>query len=110
MRDYRTGEVMRMDPKLMDILYVLRGKLDSAAPFQLISGYRSPKTNAMLRQRSGGVAKHSLHMEGRAADVYLPDRDLKVLRRAALSLKAGGVGYYPKPGFVHVDTGRVRFW
>jgi uncharacterized protein YcbK (DUF882 family) len=110
MRDFRTGEVERMDPKLMDILYVLRGKLDSTAPFQLISGYRSPKTNAMLRQRSSGVAKRSLHMQGRAADVYLPGRDLKTLRKAALALKAGGVGYYPKPGFVHLDTGRVRFW
>ena len=110
MRDYRTDEVVRMDPTLMDTLYVLRGKLDSRAPFQVVSGYRSPKTNAMLRAQSGGVAKRSLHMRGMAVDVFLPDRDLGSLRKAALALKAGGVGYYPKPGFVHLDTGRVRAW
>lgn len=110
MRDYRTDEVERMDPALVDMLYALRGKLDSRAPFQVVSGYRSPRTNAMLRAQSGGVAKRSLHMRGMAVDVFLPDRDLKSLRNAALAMKAGGVGYYPKPGFVHLDTGRVRFW
>lgn len=110
LRDHRTGDVARMDPALMDLLHTLRGKVDSHAPFQVISGYRSPKTNAQLHRKSNGVAKRSLHMQGRAIDVYLPDRDLKVLRKAALAMKAGGVGYYPKSGFLHVDTGRVRFW
>ena len=110
LRDHRTGEVTRMDPKLMDLLYSLRRNVDSDAAFQIISGYRSPKTNALLRGKSRGVAKRSLHMQGRAIDLALPGRDLKGLRKAALAMKAGGVGYYPKPGFLHLDTGRVRFW
>jgi uncharacterized protein YcbK (DUF882 family) len=79
-------------------------------PFHVISGYRSPKTNAMLAKNSSGVAKHSLHMDGLAVDIRLPGRDLSSLHRAALSMKAGGVGYYPVSDFVHVDVGRVRQW
>lgn len=108
--DWRTGEITKMDPKLFDLLYTLRRRMDSDGPFDLVSGYRSPATNAQLRKKSKGVAKKSLHMSGMAADIYLPDRKLSVLRKAALELKAGGVGYYPKPGFVHVDTGKVRSW
>jgi uncharacterized protein YcbK (DUF882 family) len=110
MRDHRTGDVARMDPRLMDLLYALRRKLGSGEAYPIVSGYRSPRTNAMLRQNSSGVAKRSFHMQGRAVDVFLPDRDLKAVRRAALGMKAGGVGYYPNPGFLHLDTGRPRAW
>src|SRR3569832_2085999 len=110
MRDYRNGEVKIIDHELLDLLYSLNQHLRSARPFHVISGYRSPATNAMLAARSNGIAKHSLHMEGMAMDIYLPDRALGELRRAALNLRRGGVGYYPKSNFVHVDTGRVRSW
>lgn len=110
MRDWRTGEVWDMDPKLLDLLYALRRRMDSTAPFDLISAYRSPKTNAKLAANSGGVAKRSLHMRGMASDISLPERDLQALHQTALSLQAGGVGLYSKSGFIHVDTGRVRRW
>ncbi|MGF1594255.1 MAG: DUF882 domain-containing protein [Kiloniellaceae bacterium] len=110
LRDWRSGEVWEMDPQLFDLLYALRSRLDSKQPFELISGYRSPQTNAGLAANSGGVAKRSLHMQGRATDIRLPERDLKAVHKAALSLQAGGVGLYSKSGFVHVDTGRVRQW
>jgi uncharacterized protein YcbK (DUF882 family) len=110
LRDYRTDEVKDIDPSLLDLLYVLRKKLDTSEPFGVISGYRSPATNAMLRQAGHGVAKHSYHMKGMAIDIRLPDHRLADLHRAALSLKAGGVGYYPASNFVHVDTGPVRHW
>jgi uncharacterized protein YcbK (DUF882 family) len=110
LRDFRNGEVKAIDRQLLEQLHRLHRKLDSHGPFNVISGYRSPETNAKLRQNGGGVAKKSLHMQGMAIDVALPDRELKVVRKAALAMKAGGVGYYPKSGFVHLDTGRVRFW
>jgi uncharacterized protein YcbK (DUF882 family) len=110
LRDWRSGEVWEMDPQLFDLLYALRSRLDSKQPFELISGYRSPQTNAGLAANSGGVAKRSLHMQGKATDIRLPERDLKAVHKAALSLQAGGVGLYSKSGFVHVDTGRVRQW
>jgi len=110
LRDWRTGEIGQMDPKLLDILHQLKGRLRADGPFHIISGYRCPRTNAMLASRSGGVAKKSLHMEGKAIDIALPGRKLAEVRQAALELKLGGVGYYPKSGFVHVDTGRVRQW
>lgn len=110
LRDYRTDEVKPIDRGLLDLLHLLRGRLDSSAPFHVVSGYRSPATNKMLAKRSGGVARKSLHMRGMAVDVSLPGRDLATLRRAARSLKLGGVGYYPNPGFVHLDVGRVRYW
>jgi len=110
LRDFRNGEIKAIDPRLLDQLHRLHGKLGSREPFNVISGYRSPETNAKLRQNSNGVAKKSLHMQGMAIDVALADRDLKVVRKVALAMKAGGVGYYPKSGFVHLDTGRVRFW
>ena len=110
LRDFRTGDQHQIDPQLFDILSSLSAVTGSKAPFQVISAYRSPHTNAMLRESGRGVAKSSLHLEGRAIDIRLSDVPLADLRDAALSLKAGGVGYYPGPEFVHVDTGRVRDW
>ncbi len=110
LRDFRTDNIEPIDPELLDLLYALRRRMDSKAPFHIISGYRSPKTNAMLRQRSRSVAKRSYHTRGMAVDVRLPGRELNHLRRAALALKRGGVGYYPASDFIHVDTGPVRFW
>lgn len=110
LRDHRNGEVHAMDPRLFDLLYALRGVLDTSVPFQIISGYRSPRTNAMLANHSDGVARHSLHTEGLAIDIRVPGRALATVRDAALSLRGGGVGYYRRSDFVHVDTGRVRAW
>jgi uncharacterized protein YcbK (DUF882 family) len=110
LRDFRTGDVKPIEVELLDLLHDLRERVDSSAPFHVISGYRSPATNAMLRAQSGGVARHSLHLDAKAADVRLPGVPLAELRRAALSLRRGGVGFYPGPEFVHVDTGRVRAW
>jgi len=110
LRDFRTGERHRMDPALLDLLHELALATSSAAPFQVVSGYRSPQTNAALRARGGGQARHSLHMEGRAIDVRLADVPSEALRDAALALSRGGVGFYRAEDFVHVDTGRVRRW
>ena len=110
LRDYRTGEAAAMDRELMDLLYAIRTKSGNTKPFRIISGYRSPKTNAMLNKKTSGVAKKSLHMEGKATDINLPGTDLAQLRKIAMHIKGGGVGFYPKSGFVHVDVGRVRYW
>ena len=110
LRDYRTGETHPIDLKLYDLLHVLQSRLGTEGVYHIISGYRSPKTNAMLRKHSRGVAKRSLHMQGRAIDIRLQGVDLATLRKTALQMRRGGVGYYPKSGFVHVDTGRVRQW
>lgn len=110
LRDHRTGERFPIDPRLMDVMYVLRHRLDSAKMFEIFSGYRSPKTNARLRRASHGVATRSLHMSGQAIDLNLPGTSLKKLRQAAIAIKTGGVGYYPSSHFVHIDTGRVRQW
>ena len=110
LRDFRTGDVHVIEPKLLDLLTSLRGKLETQAELQVISGYRSPKTNAMLRASSDGVAATSLHMKGMAIDIRIPGRPLARVRDAALNLAVGGVGYYPKSDFVHVDVGRVRRW
>ncbi|HVQ29359.1 MAG TPA: DUF882 domain-containing protein [Vicinamibacteria bacterium] len=110
LRDPLTGDVHAIDPALFDILNDLRLATRSRSPFQVISGFRSAQTNAMLRAKSGGVAKHSLHMEGRAIDVRLSDTRSAVLRDAAIELQRGGVGYYGGPDFVHVDTGNIRRW
>jgi uncharacterized protein YcbK (DUF882 family) len=110
LRDFRTNDVHPIDAKLLDLLNTLHHKLGSSVPFSVISGYRSPKTNATLAEASNGVAKHSLHMEGQAIDIHLEDVALKDLRRGAIALKRGGVGYYPASDFVHVDVGRVRTW
>ena len=110
LRDWRSGEVWDMDPQLFDLLYALRQRLDSSAPFELISGYRSPQTNATLASNSNGVAKRSLHMEGRAIDVRLHRCSCSTLRDLALAVQKGGVGYYRRSDFVHLDTGRFRTW
>lgn len=110
MRDWRTGETHEIDPALYDALHAIAGKLETRAPFGIISGYRSPTTNAMLNARSSGVAKKSQHMLGKAIDVRLSGVELSNLHKAALAVGAGGVGYYPSSDFVHVDTGRVRQW
>ncbi|HED18156.1 MAG TPA: DUF882 domain-containing protein [Gammaproteobacteria bacterium] len=110
LRDHRSGEVHPMDKRLLDLLYVLQQTTGTRGAFHIISGYRSPQTNQKLRAQSSGVAKRSLHMQGRAVDIRLPGCELKHLRDAALSLKAGGVGFYARSDFIHVDTGRVRRW
>jgi len=110
LRDFRTDEVHEIDPGLLDLLHGLTGATASRRPYEVISGYRSPATNQMLRRRSEGVAAGSLHMVGQAIDIRLEDVPLARLRKAALALRGGGVGYYPAPNFVHVDTGRVRAW
>ena len=113
LRDFRTDEVTAIDVKLLDLLNALDGALQTRDPYHVISGYRSPQTNAMLRTRGGahaGVASRSLHMVGKAIDIRVPGVPLKELHRAAVSLKRGGVGIYPTSNFVHVDVGRVRYW
>ena len=110
LRDFRANEVKPIDPALLDLLVRAQRRLGTAEPYQVISGYRSPLTNAMLHANSEGVAVHSLHIEGRAIDISVPGRSLSQVRGAALALQGGGVGYYPKSGFVHMDTGRVRWW
>jgi uncharacterized protein YcbK (DUF882 family) len=110
LRDWRANEIQPIDPSLLDYLFDLRRAMDSTAPFHVISGYRSPKSNEMLRKQSPGVAKNSLHIRGKAIDVSLPGRDLAKLRKTAVAMRRGGVGYYPALGFVHVDTGRFRTW
>lgn len=110
LRDFRTGDVAPIDRRLLVLLDRLHTTLESRAPFDVISGYRSAATNAMLRRSGGGVAKASYHMRGMAIDISVPDRGLDDLRRTALALRQGGVGYYPESGFVHVDVGPVRSW
>ena len=110
LRDHYSGDVGTIDPQVFDLLHRVQREFGGGRAFEVISGYRCPATNNQLREtRGGGVAKHSLHMEGRAIDVRLPGVSLADLRDAAVSLKAGGVGYYPSQ-FVHLDTGRVRRW
>jgi uncharacterized protein YcbK (DUF882 family) len=99
-----------MNTDLLNLLYVISRDLDTADPFHIISGYRSPSTNRMMRKKSKGVSRNSYHMFGKAIDVCLPDIRLDKLRRAAVRLEAGGVGYYPDSEFVHVDIGPVRHW
>jgi len=110
LRDHRTGEVKPIDTRLLDLAHALGESLRDHGPFHVISGYRSPKTNALLRAGGNGVAGKSLHLQGKALDIRLPGTDLPVLHCAAVDLKGGGVGYYPGPNFVHIDVGRVRYW
>lgn len=109
-RDFRNGDIKAIDTRLLDILYAISRKVDSNASMYLISGYRSPETNEKLRQNSSGVARKSLHMLGHAADIRIPGVKTADLRNIAIDLGGGGVGYYPKSDFVHVDIGRVRQW
>lgn len=110
LRDFRSGESHAIDPTLLDQLHDIQAALGKTSRVEIISGYRSPKTNDMLRSKSNGVARRSLHMQGRALDIRLTGVPTNDLRAAARELQGGGVGYYPKPKFVHIDTGRVRFW
>jgi uncharacterized protein YcbK (DUF882 family) len=110
LRDFRANEIKAIDLRLLDLLHRLNASLETSQPFHVISGYRTAATNAMLRGASAGVALHSLHIDGMAIDIRVPGHDLAVLRRAALALRGGGVGYYPQSDFVHVDVGRVRTW
>jgi len=110
LRDFRTGEEHVIDPRLLDLLHQLQQGSGNPNPFQIISGYRSPKTNAQLRTASNGVAKKSLHMQGKALDIRLPGTPLKELHRLACDAKVGGVGLYTRSNFVHIDTGTVRYW
>jgi len=110
LRDYRTGDIYPIHPQLLDLLDAVATRTESKSPFQVISGYRSAATNAMLHERSAEVAKKSFHLEGMAIDIRLPDVDLDRLHAAALSLGRGGVGYYPESNFVHIDVGPVRTW
>jgi uncharacterized protein YcbK (DUF882 family) len=110
LRDHRTGDVYRMDENLLDLLYLLQTRTGRKDSFHIISGYRSPATNAKLHALSDGVAKRSYHMQGKAVDIRLPGYDLGKLHQAALALKAGGVGCYPSSNFIHVDVGPVRRW
>lgn len=110
LRDHRSGEAIHMDHALLDQVHTLQQHLEHKGTIEIISGYRSPTTNAILARNSSGVAKKSYHMLGQAIDLRMPGVALKDLRKAALKMKAGGVGYYPNSNFVHLDTGRPRFW
>jgi uncharacterized protein YcbK (DUF882 family) len=110
LRDFRTGDVHPIDVPLLDLLTELHRKTGSKQPFQIISGYRSPKTNSTLAAESNGVAKRSMHLDGKAIDIRLADVRLTDLHATAVSMKRGGVGMYVASDFVHVDTGRVRYW
>lgn len=110
LRDHRVDEVHSIDPITLDLMAAISRKLGASRPFEIVSGYRSPKTNALLARKSSGVAKKSYHMQGKAVDLRLPGVPLKTVRKAALNLRMGGVGYYPKSNFVHIDSGRVRSW
>ncbi|TKI07504.1 YcbK family protein [Martelella alba] len=109
-RDFRLNKIIKIDPRLFDHLYRLQTLLETSRPVQLISGYRSRETNNELRARSSGVAKHSYHTLGRAMDFHIEGIQLANIRKAALKLRMGGVGYYPSSHFVHIDTGPVRTW
>jgi len=112
MRDFRSGDIHPIDPQLLDVLWKVQHSLKNSRPFEIISAYRSPKTNMMLRNRSvhSGVAEKSMHLTGQAIDIRLPGSALSDVRDAAKELKRGGVGYYADSDFVHVDTGKVRYW
>ena len=110
LRDHRANEVHAMDPRLMDFLYDLLTEVDNHGEVHIISGYRSPKTNAKLCKKSKGVARRSRHIQGQALDFRLPGTETAVLRDMARKMKRGGVGYYKKSDFIQIDTGRVRNW
>lgn len=109
LRDHRNGQVHPIDVKLLDLLYVIT-KLSGRDRIVVISGYRSPETNERLHRRGRGVARESYHTKGMAVDIKVEGMSLHTLRDIALSLRAGGVGYYPRSGFVHLDTGEFRYW
>jgi uncharacterized protein YcbK (DUF882 family) len=110
MRDWRNNKALRIDTRTVDIVSATHKMLDTDEPYMLVSGYRSPETNAMLRSRSGAVAKNSLHLKGQAADLRLTSRSVDQMARAALACHGGGVGRYSRSNFVHMDCGQVRTW
>lgn len=110
MRDWRTGTTIQIDTRTVDIMAASHRLMDVNEPYMLLSGYRSPQTNAMLRSQSSGVARNSLHMRGQAADLRLQGRSVSQMARAAISCRAGGVGRYSGSNFVHMDCGQVRSW
>jgi len=110
LRDHRTNQVHPIDPMTLDLMAAISRKVGAKQPFEIISGYRSPQTNKALNKQSRGVAKNSYHMQGKAIDLRLPGVPLKAVRKAALELRMGGVGYYAKSDFVHIDSGKVRSW
>ncbi|PWC34655.1 hypothetical protein TSO352_24705 [Azospirillum sp. TSO35-2] len=111
LRDHRTNAVHPIDPKLLDLVHALGRKIGRRGPVEIVSGYRSPESNAMLHEADGsGVAQNSFHMRGMAIDLRVPGMSTRNLQRAALSLRGGGVGYYPESNFVHVDVGPLRHW
>ena len=109
-RDSRSGKEREININLLDMLFELKEQLKSKEPYHVISGYRTPKSNAMLSKRNKGVAKNSLHMYGKAVDISMPGYSLSGIRKAAMKLRAGGVGYYPRSKFLHLDVGEVRYW
>jgi uncharacterized protein YcbK (DUF882 family) len=110
MRDWRNGQAVAIDTRTVDIIAATHRLLEVSEPYMLLSGYRSPQTNAMLRSQSSGVARNSLHMRGQAADLHLDSRSVNQIARAAVACQAGGVGRYSGSGFVHMDCGNVRSW
>lgn len=110
MRDHRTGDIKPVDPLLLDVLHRLTLTIVPPSPINIISGYRSPSTNAALRKVTSGVAANSLHMEGRAIDIRIPGCRTEAIRELAVNMQSGGVGYYPRSDFVHLDTGPFKVW
>ena len=110
LRDHRSGDAHPMDPRLLDLMAATHRRLGTKGAIHIISGYRSPATNAMLAAATDGVANGSLHMSGKAVDIRVPGTTTRTVGRAAKSLKGGGVGTYPGSKFVHLDTGRIRYW
>ncbi|MBL8659046.1 MAG: DUF882 domain-containing protein [Rhodospirillales bacterium] len=110
LRDYRINEIKPVSPQLLDLLYALGGRLGTGGAFEVLSGYRSAETNALLGQRNRGVAKHSLHIEAKAIDIMVPGVGAREVARVARDMRGGGVGYYPRHSFVHVDIGDIRTW
>ena len=110
LRDHRNDKIAEMDPKLIVLLNDVSDKFGDSQVLHIISGYRSPESNAKLAAASGGVAKHSMHMDGKAIDIRVPGKNLVHVHKAAMAARGGGVGYYPDSQFVHMDTGRVRSW
>jgi uncharacterized protein YcbK (DUF882 family) len=110
LRDHHTDEVHEIETPLIELMARLHERLSTGEPFQILSAYRSPATNAMLAATMEGVAGNSLHIQGMAVDIRVPGRALVKVHRAAVAMQAGGVGYYPRSDFVHVDAGRIRYW
>jgi uncharacterized protein YcbK (DUF882 family) len=110
MRDYRTGEVKEIDIKLLDLIHSIQTAAEVKEPFRVVSGYRSDKTNDLLIRQGRQVARKSFHIKGKAIDICQPCMSLSKLRKLAMKLRVGGVGYYPQHHFVHVDTGPLRYW